>query len=363
MTKDFKALLSKWLQRYFPTFHQWLLLKWKFRKANVQHHSNLKLHPTVSIGRFSSIKFGNFPNVKTTTEQSIALGAQVRLRNNVQLSVLSYDQLNIKDYTTVHDNCMILGSVTLEKYNVLSANIYMSSGNHYAHYQPFWLVKDQDQAALQVPEIQQNHSAAIHIEEDCWLGWGVFVKRGVYIGRGAIIGAYTVVTKDVLPYDIQVGSPNKTIKKRLDFSPPSSIFAMEDQHLPYFYRGFGHKRFELEKSRKWSGIFAEQNSLLCLKKIQARTLIIEGQVLTATDSLELFIQFNENQAIKKDLKNVRDFSWTISIAEMTDSTRQDLQISATLQELHHWVLFKINMAKNETFEAQYPILLRRISLE
>ena len=36
----------------------------------------------------------------------------------------------------------------------------------------------------------------------------------VTIGKGAVIGAGSIVTKDVPPYDVVVGNPAKTIKKR-----------------------------------------------------------------------------------------------------------------------------------------------------
>ncbi|MGQ9872018.1 DapH/DapD/GlmU-related protein [Leptodesmis sp.] len=45
---------------------------------------------------------------------------------------------------------------------------------------------------------QQGHSyKGIVIEDDCWLGTGVRVLDGVTIGKGSIIGAGSVVIKDV----------------------------------------------------------------------------------------------------------------------------------------------------------------------
>lgn len=53
---------------------------------------------------------------------------------------------------------------------------------------------------------------SIIIEDDVWLGEKVSVMAGVHIGRGAIIGANSVVTKDIPAYAIAVGSPAKVIK-------------------------------------------------------------------------------------------------------------------------------------------------------
>lgn len=47
-----------------------------------------------------------------------------------------------------------------------------------------------------------------------WIGENVTIMGGVTIGDGAIIGANTVVTKDVEPYSINVGIPSKIIKYR-----------------------------------------------------------------------------------------------------------------------------------------------------
>ena len=54
------------------------------------------------------------------------------------------------------------------------------------------------------------------IGNDVWIGAYAFVKAGVSIGNGAIIGAHSVVTKDVEPYSIVVGNPARVIRKRFD---------------------------------------------------------------------------------------------------------------------------------------------------
>lgn len=56
----------------------------------------------------------------------------------------------------------------------------------------------------------------IIIEDDVWIGAYVIILPGVTIGRGAIVGAGSVVTKDVKPYSIVGGTPAKHIKYRFD---------------------------------------------------------------------------------------------------------------------------------------------------
>ena len=54
------------------------------------------------------------------------------------------------------------------------------------------------------------------IGNDVWIGQNVTFLPGVHVGDGAIIGANSVVAKDVLPYHIVGGNPAKTIRKRFD---------------------------------------------------------------------------------------------------------------------------------------------------
>ena len=56
----------------------------------------------------------------------------------------------------------------------------------------------------------------IKIEEDVWIGSGCKILMGVTIGKGAVVGAGSVVTKDVPPYHVVVGNPAQTIKRRRD---------------------------------------------------------------------------------------------------------------------------------------------------
>lgn len=62
----------------------------------------------------------------------------------------------------------------------------------------------------------------IVIEDDVWLGANVTVVDGVTIGKGSIIGAGAVVTGDIPPYSIAVGTPARPVKNRqhLDYTAP-----------------------------------------------------------------------------------------------------------------------------------------------
>lgn len=56
----------------------------------------------------------------------------------------------------------------------------------------------------------------INVDDDVWIGYGSTILSGVHIGQGAIVGAKSLVTKDVEPYSIVGGVPAKLIKYRFD---------------------------------------------------------------------------------------------------------------------------------------------------
>ena len=56
----------------------------------------------------------------------------------------------------------------------------------------------------------------VHIGNDVWLGMDVLILNGVKISDGAIIGANSVVTKDVKPYEFVAGNPATHKKYRFD---------------------------------------------------------------------------------------------------------------------------------------------------
>jgi maltose O-acetyltransferase len=55
---------------------------------------------------------------------------------------------------------------------------------------------------------------SVIIEDFVWIATNVIILPGVHIGRGAVIGAGTVVSKDIFPYEIVVGNPAKVISKK-----------------------------------------------------------------------------------------------------------------------------------------------------
>ena len=58
--------------------------------------------------------------------------------------------------------------------------------------------------------------APVTIEDDVWIGAGVTILPGVTIGRGSVIGAHSLVSKDIPPMSVAVSTPCKVLRAITD---------------------------------------------------------------------------------------------------------------------------------------------------
>ena len=72
----------------------------------------------------------------------------------------------------------------------------------------------------------------IIIDDNVWIGEMVCILGNVHIGKGSVIGAGTVVTKDIPEYSLAVGVPAKVIKTFSDMKEKENLVRMEGK---YFY--------------------------------------------------------------------------------------------------------------------------------
>jgi len=250
----------------------WFYIKFLLKGGYSNNLKKLKFSAGSWIGKNVSIFFekpgGN--------HQTIFLGRDVKIGHFSDLYVGRDNAIIIKDYTTLNTHCKIAGDVTIERYCLLSANILISSGAHYATKFPHLLIRHQDQRVLSTEAGMREHSKPVHIEEDVWIGVGVYIKQGVSIGRGAVIGANAVVLKDVAPYEIVGGSPARKLKQRLEFKPRNFIQAAVEEDLPYFYRGFDHYNVNDKNPSKQVGILADEESKIAIPPFASQTFLCKG---------------------------------------------------------------------------------------
>ena len=82
-----------------------------------------------------------------------------------------------------------------------------------AIYTTSW-VPDQDFSSRDPTDFDelQSHSGDVTIGDNTWIGYGVFITPETEIGENSVVGANAVVTRDIPPHSIAVGSPAKVIK-------------------------------------------------------------------------------------------------------------------------------------------------------
>lgn len=85
---------------------------------------------------------------------------------------------------------------------IIGPNVVIHTGNH-------------NFSDRSIPIRLQGHVfKRVVIGNDVWIGANVIILPGVCIGDGSVIGAGSVVTKDVPPYSVAAGNPIKVIKER-----------------------------------------------------------------------------------------------------------------------------------------------------
>lgn len=96
----------------------------------------------------------------------------------------------------INPNCLMMarGGITIEDGVQIAANVQLLSNNH----DPY--------------DLMVLICKPVLIKESAWIGAGATILPGVCVGKHAIVGAGSVVTKDVPDYAVVAGNPAKIIK-------------------------------------------------------------------------------------------------------------------------------------------------------
>lgn len=108
--------------------------------------------------------------------------------------------LHIGDHSRIGIGNTIIGPVTIGNQVNIGQHVLISGLNH-----------QYEDVHRSIAE-QGVSVAEVRIADDVWIGGNVVILSGIQIGEHAVIGAGSVVTKDVPAYSVVVGNPAKVVK-------------------------------------------------------------------------------------------------------------------------------------------------------
>lgn len=113
------------------------------------------------------------------------------------ITVVRGNSVKIGRGVVIMNNALMMaaGGITIDDGVMVAANAQLISNNHDLY----------DHAILTCKPV--------HLKRNCWIGAGATILPGVTIGENAVVGAASVVTKDVEDNTVVVGSPARVVKR------------------------------------------------------------------------------------------------------------------------------------------------------
>lgn len=118
--------------------------------------------------------------------------------------------LHIGEHTFINSGCTFLdgADIFIGRHVLIGPNCQFYTPNHPMDYR------------LRRDDVETCHP--IRIGDDSWLGGGVVVLPGVTIGARCVIGAGSVVTRDIPDDSVAVGNPARVVRRLATPSGPAS---------------------------------------------------------------------------------------------------------------------------------------------
>ena len=162
----------------------------------------------VKIGRGSSIAWRRIRNVRGN---SLLIG-----ENSIVHADISFEKAGGE--IRIGNRCFI-GRSHLVCYRslVIGDDVIMSWGvtivDHDSH-SINWQERRDDVVDWAKGQKNWKHvaHASVVVKDKAWIGFNVSILKGVTIGEGAVIGACSVVTRDIPQYSLAVGNPAKVVR-------------------------------------------------------------------------------------------------------------------------------------------------------
>ncbi|BDF34034.1 acetyltransferase [Lachnospiraceae bacterium] len=144
---------------------------------------------------------------------NITVGSYTMYNDFVNDPVL-FEKNNVLYHYPVNDDKLVIGKFCSI---ACGARFLFNSANHSMHSlstYPFPLFYEEWGLERRDVARSWDNKGDIIVGNDVWIGYEAVILAGITIGDGAIIGARSLVTKDVPPYTIVGGVPARPIRKR-----------------------------------------------------------------------------------------------------------------------------------------------------
>lgn len=149
-------------------------------------------------------RFGLNTTVATLPAEEMIFEAPASLVDSVALTFLQ-----IGSHSYAGKGCYFR-DVSIGRYCSFAANALVGPGEHGTE----WLSTHPLFEEWSKGRISPAPHPRTTICNDVWIGDGALITAGVHVGDGAVIGARSVVTRDVEPYEIVAGVPARVIRRR-----------------------------------------------------------------------------------------------------------------------------------------------------
>lgn len=142
--------------------------------------------------------------VKWGKHFTTGVGVRIDALGTKPLQVVIGDRVQLNDYVHIGAvNQVVIGDDVL-----IASKVFITDHNHGCY-----SGENLESSPEESPSNRELYSAPVTIDDRVWIGESVSIMPGVRIGEGAVIGAGSVVTKDVDKNTIVVGVPAKIVKK------------------------------------------------------------------------------------------------------------------------------------------------------
>jgi len=151
----------------------------------------------------------------------IKIRKNVHIRKNVRFGKgalmnqdsIIYSKTIIGDYTIINGKIIIKGveKVIFGKYCAVGDSVRIITSNHLITHPNMQMTFQKEYGFHPIVDLMGR---PVQIGNNVWIGDMVTILPGVKVGSASVIGACSVVTKDVEPFSVVAGVPAKTIRKR-----------------------------------------------------------------------------------------------------------------------------------------------------